>query len=64
MGVSGGFSDARHGPPLMPGGGERALDRLLSPLTKIGSGGGGHYVKMIHNGIGHGMMSALCEAGN
>src|SRR2546423_4793069 len=51
MGVSGGFSCARHGPPLMPGGDERALDRLLPPLTKIGSGGSGHYVKMIHNGI-------------
>jgi 6-phosphogluconate dehydrogenase len=76
MGVSGGFSGARHGPSLMPGGDERALDRLLPLLTKIaakddqdrpcvtkiGSGGSGHYVKMIHNGIEHGMMSALCEA--
>lgn len=25
-------------------------------------GGSGHYVKMIHNGIEHGMMSALAEA--
>lgn len=76
MGVSGGFSGARHGPSLMPGGDEWALDRLLPLLTKIaakddqgrpcvtkiGSGGSGHYVKMIHNGIEHGMMSALCEA--
>ena len=60
----------------MPGGGERALDQRLPLLTKIaakddqgrpcvtkiGSGGSEHYVKMIHNGIEHGMMSALCEA--
>ena len=76
MGVSGGFSGARHGPSLMPGGDAEALDRLLPLLTKIaakddqgrpcvtkiGSGGSGHYVKTIHNGIEHGMMSVLCEA--
>lgn len=76
MGVSGGFLGARHGPSLMPGGDRWALDRLLPLLTKIaakdergrpcvtkiGTGGSGHYVKMIHNGIEHGMMSALCEA--
>jgi 6-phosphogluconate dehydrogenase len=76
MGVSGGFSGARNGPSLMPGGDEKAID-LLMPLlqriaakdtqgrpcvAKIGSGGSGHYVKMIHNGIEHGIMSALCEA--
>ena len=27
-----------------------------------GTGGSGHYVKMIHNGIEHGMMSAVAEA--
>lgn len=76
MGVSGGFNGARHGPSLMPSGDEWALDRLISLLkkiaakddqgracvTKIGSGGSGHYVKMIHNGIEHGIMSVLCEA--
>jgi 6-phosphogluconate dehydrogenase (decarboxylating) len=76
MGVSGGFSGARHGPSLMPGGDEPALDLLIPLLkkiaakddqgrpcvAKIGSGGSGHYVKMIHNGIEHGIMSALCEA--
>jgi 6-phosphogluconate dehydrogenase len=30
--------------------------------TKIGSGGSGHYVKMIHNGVEHEMMSAFCKA--
>ncbi|KAH7383156.1 6-phosphogluconate dehydrogenase [Cadophora sp. MPI-SDFR-AT-0126] len=76
MGVSGGFSGARHGPSMMPSGEDWALDLLIpllikiaakddqgrSCVTKIGSGGSGHYVKMIHNGIEHGMMSALCEA--
>ena len=76
MGVSGGYSGARHGPSLMPGGDGQALDQLLPLLskiaakddqgrpcvTKIGSGGSGHYVKMVHNGIEHGMMSVLCEA--
>lgn len=76
MGVSGGFSGARNGPSLMPGGDEKALDLLIPFLkkiaarddqgrpcvAKIGSGGSGHYVKMIHNGIEHGIMSALCEA--
>ena len=76
MGVSGGFAGARNGPSLMPGGDERALD-LLMPLlrrvaarddrgrecvAKIGPGGSGHYVKMVHNGIEHGVMSVLCEA--
>lgn len=76
MGVSGGFSGARHGPSMMPGGDAWAVDRLLPLLkqiaakdeegrpcvTNIGSGGSGHYVKMVHNGIEHGIMSALCEA--
>jgi 6-phosphogluconate dehydrogenase len=76
MGFSGGFSGARNGPPLIPSGDEWALDRLLPLLskiaakddqgrpcvTKIGSGGSGHYVKMIHNGIEHGMMSVLRKA--
>lgn len=29
---------------------------------KIGTGSSGHYVKMIHNGIEHGMMAAISEA--
>ena len=76
MGVSGGFSGARNGPSLMPSGDEWALDALMPLLTriaakddqgrpcvtKIGSGGSGHYVKMVHNGIEHGVMSGLCEA--
>ncbi len=40
-----------------------AKDRNRRPCVgKIGQGGLGHYVKMIHNGIEHGMMSAISEA--
>ncbi|KAI0160689.1 6-phosphogluconate dehydrogenase [Xylariaceae sp. FL1272] len=75
MGVSGGYQSARSGPSISPGGTRRALD-LAYPilekicardvngkpcLTKLGPGGAGHYVKMVHNGIEQGMMGALCE---
>ena len=76
LGVSGGSYGARNGPSLMPGGEKWAVESLLPILTKIaardefgrpcvtniGTGGSGHFVKMIHNGIEHGVMSALCEA--
>ncbi|KAL8658142.1 MAG: hypothetical protein Q9226_001225 [Calogaya cf. arnoldii] len=76
MGVSGGYQAARRGPSMCPGGEERALDIVMPLLQKVaaedsqgnpcvakaGTGGSGHYVKMIHNGIEHGMMSALAEA--
>ncbi|KXX80065.1 6-phosphogluconate dehydrogenase, decarboxylating [Madurella mycetomatis] len=76
MGVSGGYQSARHGPSISPGGSEAALamvmpllhmiaakDRKGRPcVAKLGLGGCGHYVKMVHNGIEHGMMTALCEA--
>ncbi|CBX91223.1 similar to 6-phosphogluconate dehydrogenase [Plenodomus lingam JN3] len=75
-GVSGGYQAARAGPSMCPGGDRSALEHVL-PLLKhvaakdkngnpcvgiIGKGGAGHYVKMVHNGIEHGMMSAICEA--
>ncbi|CAO1599146.1 hypothetical protein XANCAGTX0491_002888 [Xanthoria calcicola] len=76
MGVSGGYQAARRGPSMCPGGEERALDIVMPLLRKVaakdsqgnpcvakaGTGGSGHYIKMIHNGIEHGMMSALAEA--
>ena len=76
MGVSGGYQAARRGPSMCPGGEDKALDIVLpllqkvaakaedgtSCVAKIGTGGAGHYVKMIHNGIEHGMMSAISEA--
>ena len=73
MGVSGGYQAARRGPSMCPGGEDVALDLVMPLLEKVaakdsrgkpcvgraGMGGAGHYVKMIHNGIEHGMMSAL-----
>ncbi|KAF7858785.1 uncharacterized protein EAF02_011109 [Botrytis sinoallii] len=75
-GVSGGYQAARRGPSMCPGGQEQALNIVMPLLEKmaakardgspcvarIGEGGAGHYVKMIHNGIEHGMMSAISEA--
>ncbi|KAL4804314.1 nucleoside phosphorylase domain-containing protein [Aspergillus unguis] len=77
LGVSGGYQSARRGPSLSPGGDKEALD-LVMPLleeysakdsktgepcvTRIGPRGAGHYVKMVHNGIEGGMMSAVAEA--
>ena len=64
-GVSGGYQAARRGPSMCPGGQDSALE-LVMPffkkvaakdakgrpcVGKIGQGGAGHYVKMIHNGI-------------
>ncbi|KKY30791.1 putative 6-phosphogluconate dehydrogenase [Diaporthe ampelina] len=76
MGVSGGYQAARHGPSISPGASSpEAWDAVWPLLTKLaakdktgractarlGVGGCGHYVKMVHNGIEHGMMTALCE---
>ncbi|KAM0444373.1 hypothetical protein ACHAO4_010216 [Trichoderma viride] len=77
MGVSGGYQSARHGPSMSPGGNAAALKEVMPLLelyaakdpksgapcvSNIGPGGSGHFVKMIHNGIEVGMLSALCEA--
>ncbi|KAF2457270.1 6-phosphogluconate dehydrogenase [Lineolata rhizophorae] len=75
MGVSGGYQSARHGPSMSPSGSDIGLDTVLPFLTKacardvhgkpciakVGPGGSGHYVKMVHNGIEQGMMSTICE---
>lgn len=61
---------------MCPGSDDETLDLILPTLQKvaakapdgspcvarIGVGGAGHYCKMIHNGIEHGMMSAISEA--
>ena len=76
IGVSGGYQAARAGPSICPGGDDESLDMVMPLLRmvaakdprgnpcvgKVGTGGSGHYVKMIHNGIEHGMMSAIAEA--
>lgn len=76
-GVSGGYQSARHGPSMSPGGDPDALNTVLPLLelyaakdpksgapcvANIGPRGAGHYVKMVHNGIEVGMLSAVCEA--
>jgi len=76
-GVSGGEEGARHGPSIMPGGNPSAWP-LVKPILQsiaaqvdnepccdwVGSGGAGHYVKMVHNGIEYGDMELICEAFN
>ena len=74
MGVSGGEEGARHGPSIMVGGPEEAYGRIEPVLTAIsakyegepcsawlGTGGAGHFVKTIHNGIEYGDMQMIAE---
>lgn len=75
-GISGGEEGARHGPSIMPGGDVgawphvRDLFRAIAAKAKdgspccdwVGSGGAGHYVKMVHNGIEYGDMQVIAEA--
>ncbi len=74
-GVSGGEEGARHGPSIMPGGNKDAWP-AVKPIFQaisakvdgapccewVGDNGGGHYVKMVHNGIEYGDMQLICEA--
>ncbi|MEM7697253.1 MAG: decarboxylating NADP(+)-dependent phosphogluconate dehydrogenase [Verrucomicrobiota bacterium] len=74
-GVSGGEEGALKGPSIMPGG-PKASWEIIKPIfesisakvgddpcvTHIGTGGAGHYVKMVHNGIEYGDMQLICEA--
>jgi len=78
IGISGGEEGARYGPSIMPGGAEEAWPRVKAIFQDIaakvgpdndipccnwvGSGGAGHYVKMVHNGIEYGDMQLICEA--
>ena len=75
MGVSGGAEGALNGPSLMPGGDARGWPRL-QPLAEsiaarsdrgpcvawCGSGGAGHFVKMVHNGIEYADMQLIAES--
>jgi 6-phosphogluconate dehydrogenase len=75
-GVSGGEEGALHGPAIMPGGDARAWPAVRPVLQAIaarakdgevccewiGSGGAGHFVKMVHNGIEYADMQMICEA--
>ncbi len=75
-GVSGGEEGALRGPSIMPGGDHRAWP-IVQPVLQaiaartddgwpccewLGSGGAGHFVKMVHNGIEYGDMQMICEA--
>ena len=74
-GVSGGEKGALLGPSLMPGGDKNAYEEIRpiweaiaakvpdGPcVTYIGSGGSGHFVKMVHNGIEYGDMQLIAES--
>ncbi|HYW34905.1 MAG TPA: NADP-dependent phosphogluconate dehydrogenase [Balneolaceae bacterium] len=74
VGISGGEKGARFGPSIMPGGSEKAYDRVQSIfeaaaaevkgdpcVTWLGPGSAGHYVKMVHNGIEYGLMQLIAE---
>lgn len=77
-GVSGGEEGALLGPSLMPGGNNEAwplikdLFNAISAKTEngtpccnwMGSGGAGHFVKMVHNGIEYGDMQLISESYN
>lgn len=75
MGVSGGEDGALKGPSMMPGGDKEAY-KVIEPLltlmaaddglggkcvTYVGSGGSGHFVKMVHNGIEYAVMQLMAE---
>ncbi len=74
-GVSGGEEGALNGPSMMPGGSELAWGSVKSIFQAIcartedgtpccdwvGSGGAGHFVKMVHNGIEYGDMQLISE---
>lgn len=75
LGVSGGETGARFGPALMPGCTHEAYMELQPFLEAIaaraedgtpcsawlGTGGAGHYVKMVHNGIEYADMQLISE---
>lgn len=74
MGISGGEKGARFGPSMMPGGNEKAYERLrpifeaiaakvdgIPCVAYLGSGSAGNYVKMVHNGIEYAVMQLIAE---
>ncbi len=73
-GISGGEKGARFGPSIMPGGPDKAWERVShlfeavsatvdgSPCeAHLGPGSAGHFVKMVHNGIEYAMMQLIAE---
>ncbi len=74
-GISGGEEGALNGPSIMAGGKKEAYNAVSEYLKKIaskdksnypccaylGSGGAGHFVKMVHNGIEYAEMQLIAE---
>jgi len=69
-GTSGGMGGARNGACLMIGGDKESFGYIKNvfhdlaqenAFAYLGNSGAGHFVKMVHNGIEYGMMSALGE---
>lgn len=71
IGVSGGIIAEKNGYPLMVGGDKAAYESIIPLLDSLakpngghayfGTGGAGHFVKMVHNGVEYGMMQAIGE---
>jgi 6-phosphogluconate dehydrogenase len=72
VGTSGGVWGLKEGYSMMIGGDEEPVEYLrpifetLAPAPdrgwgRVGPGGAGHFVKMVHNGIEYGMMQAFAE---
>ncbi len=72
VGTSGGIWGLKEGYSMMVGGDQEPVEYLrpifqaLAPAAdkgwgRVGPGGSGHFVKMIHNGIEYGMMQAFAE---
>ena len=71
IGTSGGILAVENGFPFMVGGskeGYEVIKPILDTLSKpngghqyFGTGGAGHFVKMVHNGIEYGVMQSLGE---
>lgn len=71
MGVSGGIIAVKEGYPQMVGGDKSAYDYITPILDSLGkpqggheyfgTGGSGHFAKMVHNGIEYPIMQALGE---
>lgn len=74
VGISGGEEGALKGPCIMAGGPPEAEEIMRPIFVKIaakvedsacygymGSGGAGHFVKMVHNGIEYAIMQAIAE---
>ncbi len=71
VGTSGGILAIDNGYPFMVGGNKTAYTKIIPILDSLakpnggheyfGTGGAGHFVKMVHNGIEYGIMQSLGE---